>query len=167
MSPRKLTYQNWIVEIGFDPGRKGDISVGADRPRNERIIAAVREAVARLSPLEREFIERYYFCGQSCASIASALNKKEKRIEAIRRQAVIKLRKYLAGFVRKQFRIEVETGPDCPICNSPCKAEIDRLIKNKKKKETWKKIIKMLKEDYSVIIRTPQILISHQKYHMI
>jgi hypothetical protein len=167
MSPRKLTYQNWIVEIGFDPGRKGGISVGGDSPRNERIIAAVREAIARLSPLEQEFIERHYFCGQSCASIASALDRKEKRIETIHRQAVIKLRKYLAGFVRKQFRIDVEIGPHCPICNSSRKAEIDRLIKNKKKEETWKKIIKMLKKDYSVIIRTPQVLIGHQKYHMI
>ncbi len=167
MSNTRLLFQNWIVDLGFDPGHKR-ILLDTDNViiPNERIIKAVRLALGKMSKNEREFIERYYFEGESYIKIGQALRWMPYRIEALHRRAVKKLRKHLAFFVKKEFGIEIEIEYECPICNSPSKGEINELIKVKKPEETWKKIIKTLKEKYGITIKTPQILIGHQKYHI-
>lgn len=162
----RIVYQNWIVEIGVDPSRKNlSITENGVRP-NERVIKAVREAMEKLSPQEREFIERYFFRGESYSQIAQELNMRVYRIERLHRRAVNKLKRHLAGFVRQEYDLEADIGGTCPICNSPFREEIDSLIKNKTERETWRKIIKALKIHYNITVKTPQILIGHQKYHL-
>lgn len=167
MSKGKIIYQNWIVEIGIDPSCKAsyDSKVSRLKP-NDRVIKAVRETLDKLSRVEREFVERYYFHGESYSQIAKALNKRIERIDGLHRRLVNKLKRYLADFVAGEFDLEVEIGANCPICNSPFKDEINNLIKNKKEEETWKIIIKKLKNDYGIEIKSPQILIGHKKYHL-
>jgi len=166
MSNARILFQNWIVDLGFDPGHKR-IILDTDNIiiPNRRIITAVRLALKKMSNNEREFIERYYFKGESYVKIGQALRWIPYRVEALHRRAVKKLRKHLAPFVKREFGIEIDTNYECPICNSPLKDEINRLFKAKKPEETWKKIIKILKEKYKITIKTPQILIGHQKYH--
>ena len=167
MSRRKIVYQNWIVDIGFAPGRTAFI-LFEDSPSepNPEIIAAVKEALANLTPQEREFIERFYFHGQSYLRIADDLGKKPRRVEGLHRRAVNKLKKFLAEFVREKFGVESAVNADCIICNSPYRKEIDAMINAKKDEETWKKIIGILDKHYGIKIKSPQILIGHKKYHL-
>ncbi len=167
MAKGKIIYQNWIVEIGLDPGQIGKIEILSDKVLpNPKIVAAVREAISKLSLSEREFIERYYFQGQSYREISSDCGRKLSRIEGLHRQALARLKKNLAGFTRQQFGIESDIGRNCLICRSADRQKIDRLIMNKNERETWKKIIKILKTKFNILIKTPQVLIGHQKYHM-
>ncbi|UCD93809.1 MAG: sigma-70 family RNA polymerase sigma factor [Candidatus Zixiibacteriota bacterium] len=167
MSRRKIIYQNWIVDIGFAPGRTAFI-LFEDNPSepNREIIAAVREAIEELSPLEKEFVERFYFHGQSYLKIADELGKRPRRIEGIHRRAISKLKKSLAEFVREKFDVETTVDTDCIICNSTFRKEIDAMIDAKKDEETWKNIIGALKKRYGIKIKSPQVLIGHEKYHL-
>ncbi len=167
MSNARVIFQNWIVDIGYDPGRKALI-LDTDNIiiPNKRVAIAVRSALKKMSDVESEFIERYYFKGESYLKIGQVLRWMPYRVEALHRRAVKKLRKHLAVFVKKEFDVDIEIRYECPLCKSPSKDEINRLIKDKKPEETWKNIIKALKEKYKITIKTPQILIGHQKYHI-
>ncbi|MEW5925176.1 MAG: hypothetical protein AB1746_14425, partial [Candidatus Zixiibacteriota bacterium] len=70
-----------------------------------------------------------------------------------------------AAFVRSRFDIAVGAETICPLCNSSYKDQINDLLRNKSKEETWQEIIGILKSKYDIVIKTPQILIGHQKYH--
>ena len=167
MAKRKIVYQNWIVDIGIDPGQIGNLQIIGDKVQpNEKIILAVREALKKLTVTEQEFIEKYYFQGMTYLEISKVMNKRISKIEGLHLRSTNKLKKFLAEFVKEYFGFEANIGQDCLICQSVHKSKINKLIKAKKKCETWKQIIRRLKSDYQLSIKTPQILIGHQKYHM-
>jgi len=166
MSKGRLIFRNWIVEIGCDPReRKLLCQSESESIPNEKIIKIVRQALSKLYPDEQEFVRRYYFEGESYRQIADALHIRFHKMEGMNCRIRQKLKKQLAPFVRDEFDIEVDTGPECPICVSPSRAEIDQLIESKTIKETWRPIIQKLKKEYGITVKTPQILIGHQKYH--
>jgi hypothetical protein len=166
--PEKRTIcQNWVVEHERDSNSgKNHKAQGDDGADENRIDRAVRKALSQLTPLEREFIERYYFSGETPSEIARALDRKLCRLAGIRRRGIAKLKKYLAPFVRREFGLKMARTRNCPICRSPFRAEIDGLIKAKGNSETWKPMMKVIRSRYKVKIGTPQVLISHQKYHI-
>ena len=167
MPRRRIIYKNWIVDIGLDPAcLKQTQRASPKMEYNQKIIKEVRAAAEKLSPKEKEFIERYYFRGESYRDISNYFNKKINRLENIHRRAITRLKRLLADFVKDEFGIKVKKTFICPICLSPYRDNIDALIRQKKKSDTWKKIIKTAKTEFNIEIRTPQILISHQKYHM-
>ena len=167
MAKGKIIYQNWIVDIGIDPGQAGKIQIQSDLVKpDQQVVAEVRKALKKLDPTEQDFIESYYFQGKTYREIAKLQDRRISRMEGLHRRSLAKLKKYLVRFVKERFDIEAEIGRDCIICSSPYKEKIDKLIKAKKKRETWKNCIKILKEKYQIKISTPQILIGHQKYHL-
>ncbi len=165
--PSRISYQNWIAALGqggdFQLGMENDAKESA---RTKRVEKWVNRALAKLTPSEREIITRHYLCGESLYDIARQLGKDPRRTTTIHRRAVIKLKKNLALFVRREFVLKGLSLPDCRLCRSPYRAEIEVIIRAKRKEETWHRIIARLKADYDIKIGTPQILISHQKYHM-
>jgi IS30 family transposase len=161
MAAKKIPYQDWMKIDSIDSDHT--ITEAEKRLTLEYV---VRNAVQNLNPIDREFIERYYFQGQSFFQIAMALGKNPDRIYNIHRRTLKRLRSLLADFAVKRYGVKINNSPDCPLCQSPHKSEIDILIKKKKKSETWKKIIRKLEENYRIRIKTPQVLIGHQKYHI-
>ncbi len=167
MAKGKIIYQNWIVDIGVDPGQSGKLQIQSDLIKpDKQVVAAVRKALEKLEPFEQDFIESYYFQGKTYREIANIQNRRISRIEGLHRRSLAKLKKQLARFVKERFDIDAEIGMDCIICSSDHKVKIDKLIRAKKKQETWKNIIKILKEKYQIQVKTPQVLIGHQKYHL-
>ena len=168
MAQRRIVYQDWLIDNGIDSDFKGLWSSGDKHLQpNQRVIDEVRRAVARLTPIEREFVERRFFQGESFSDISRALNKRPGRIDAIHRRVVNKLKYLLAEFVKKEYGLDMPGRNNCQLCNSVFRAEIDQLIKSKRKEDTWKNIIKVLKARYGIIIKSPQILAGHEKYHFI
>ena len=167
MPKRKIVFQNWIVDIGVDPKhRETLLSDSASPPYNQRINRAVRAALSRLTAPERKFIERFYFQGESCTQIAGELGKPLKWVEGLQRRVVVKLKKELGEFVRKEFEIEILQEKECPLCHSPFRAEIDNLLRTKRKEETWRGVIGILQSKYKLAVKGPQALIGHQKCHI-
>ncbi len=167
MPKRKIVYRNWIVEVGVDPKhREILLSDSAGPAYNQRINRAVRAALSYLTAAEREFIERFYFQGESCSQIAVKSGKPLNRVEGLQRRAVAKLKKELGEFVRNEFGVEIPPEKDCPLCHSPFRAEIDNLIRAKRKEETWRGIINTLQSKYKLAVKGPQMLIGHQNYHI-
>lgn len=166
MSNRRTIYQDWIAELGRDPDQMTDPKPSKARTAAvSRIERAVRKALSDLTSLEREIIERYYFFGQSYAEIAAAIGKYPKRVEGKHNQALAKLRKSLASFVHKEFGLEISRPVGCPLCQSPFRKEIDRLIDSRRENQTWRSIMGTLKQNYNIAVKSPQMLIGHQKYH--
>jgi Sigma-70, region 4 len=164
---RKIVYRNWIVEVGADPKhREILLSDNAGPPYNQRIIRAVRAALSSLTAPEKEFVERYYFQGETCTQIAEALGQPLNRVEGLQRRVVAKLKKELREFVRKEFDLEIPREKDCPLCASPFRAEIDNLIRAKRKEETWRGIIGVLRSKYRLAVKGPQVLIGHRNCHI-
>jgi len=168
MNQRRIVYQDWLIDKGIDPDFMGLWSPDDEnRKPNQRIVDEVRRAVARLTPLEREYVERRFFQGESFPEISRAFNKRLSRIEAIHRRVVTKLKYLLAEFVKKEYGLDMPGRKNCPLCNSVFRARIDRVIKGKRKEDTWKSIIKVLEARYGIVIKSPQILAGHEKYHLL
>lgn len=167
MGKAKIVYRDWIVEYGADP-RLVKREPAQDTPviPNTEIVRVVREALEKLPPFQKELIERYYFLGSSCMELSGDYDLKISEVQAYLGQAVKSLKKSLNSFVRKKFGLVTNRIPDCPVCSSPFRESIDRLILARKPNETWKNIIRILKRDFGVFINTPQVLIGHKKYHM-
>ena len=162
----KMIYQDWIVEIGCDPNHRDEIAVRHDEPApDEGLVAEVNRAINTLTEIEQDFIHLYYFSGRTLMQIARKCNTSYSRVGYLHNRIIRKLRKELAAFVRNRFDLIVSVDETCPICRSCHKEQINDLIRKKGKEETWRRIIGILKSKYGIIIKTPQTLIGHQKYH--
>jgi RNA polymerase sigma factor (sigma-70 family) len=192
MSGRKVVCRNWIVDLGRDPVlvknqrythphgvefvplnktnrfHLSDESVWGSQKeqfRLRQLKEKVSEAVRRLPENEREFIERYYFMGQSYREIADQTGRVTYKLELLHRRAFKLLRKELKEFVRERFGVVVKDFPKCQICNSKFHDQIDYLIATRDKKRSWRPVIKEIRGRFGIKIKTPQTLIGHEKYH--
>lgn len=189
MNSKRIVYQDWIVDLGHEPGNPASgravfpaerlfesieslaeslIGSQTDQSNNshqERIIEAVNEAVSQMGEQEREFVVLYYVMGRNCRQIAEDSGRAMYKLEALHTRVVKQLRTLLADFVSEEFGIKVDRTNTCLICNSPFRAEIDQLLSLKKEDETWRESIKVIKESYQIRIKTPQTLIGHIKFH--
>jgi DNA-binding CsgD family transcriptional regulator len=181
MAAERITYQNWIADLGRDPSQPLDfeersrpIPVGAgdfealndlEPERRRQIREAVAFALSKLSDNERELIEQFHYMGRSYREIAECSGRSIHRLEALHQRVLKKLRTALAPLVKQLYGLGVSTDPDCPICTSPHRASVDGLIRERNRSDTWRPMIRLLKSRFGIIINTPQTLIGHEKYH--
>jgi len=189
MSSSRVIYQNWIADLGRDPAvpvdpdspdeltgqtetRVDEIECSAVRPldpqesqRVERIREAVVEALSRLNENEREVVEQFHLMGRTYREIAELSGRTPHRLEALHERAVKKLRKLLAPLVKELYGLGSGSEVECPICSSPRRSEIDRLITERDQEKTWRPVMRRIKTAFGLKITTPQTLIGHQKYH--
>jgi len=123
-------------------------------------------AISTLTPPEREFVHRYYYDGQSNRVIAAAMRKRVEQLDRFHRRILRRLRNVLADFVAEEYGLAVDIGKNCPICNSRHCDEINRLILTRPPKATWRGVLRILRDRYGLDIKSPQVLIGHQRYHM-
>jgi len=179
--PSKLVYQDWIVALAAltpkgEKWRHEWLTAGKDcdienihSPQSEKrsrlIEKAVRKALAELTSDEQEILELFYFMGESYRSISERSGREVSKLDSLCNRALKKLRKRLTQFAEDTFGISSQQFSNCPLCQSPRRREIDILIHNKPSDSTWREIIKELRADFGIVIRAPQILIGHEKYH--
>lgn len=168
MPQNRIIYQNWIVEIGADPKKIKKSSNFENNVNNnpDNIIKEVNSALAKLDVDEREFIIRFYYMGETYNRIAEISNRSIHKLNAFHQQILKKLNNYLKNFVNGKFNIDINEESLCPICRSEYKPEIDKLIKSRDKRKTWKPLKDLIEKKYHVKFRTPQVLIGHEKYHI-
>jgi RNA polymerase sigma factor (sigma-70 family) len=189
---KRIIFQNWIADLGFDPSDRSvgdpdskknwpEISIedlpessvqtgdtqasGRDETGSSELGRAVRVALDKLTEDEREFVCQFYFMGRSYREISEESARAVYSLEALHRRAMKKLEKHLAAFVKKRFGIASEVKRPCIICQSPRLAEINKLIEQRDKAATWKPVMKRLLEEFGIEIKSPQLLIGHEKYH--
>ncbi|MFH2035706.1 MAG: sigma factor-like helix-turn-helix DNA-binding protein [Candidatus Zixiibacteriota bacterium] len=164
----RIIFQDWIVRLGRDPKKSlMEVLENKEIKPNPKIYEMVQSALNKLTNLERFVITEYHFNGKPCSKIATELDKSRFQIEKTYRRGMNKLRNFLTPFVIEEFGLEMNFNSKCPLCRSSRRLEINQLILAKKEEDTWKKTIAELKEKYHIKITTPQILIGHQKYHML
>jgi RNA polymerase sigma factor (sigma-70 family) len=186
---RRIRYLNWADEVFGDSEEEFTLKVhpggiekeaiaglsyedkrGAEDEEEtfrEETILKVREAVEKLSLLERQFIEYFYFDDKSYREISVILNKSIRRLERIHNRALGKLKILLSEYVKTRFKLDLPEETECLICKSPFRQKLDKLIKAKKEKKTYKSLIRLFKEKYGLEIKTPQVIIGHKKKHMV
>lgn len=172
MSDRKILYRGWITEQGHGPdGRAhsaapGDPDPGLDErePRADSLPDLVDRAIALLDDDEREFIRRFYFMGLSYFELAVQMGRSGHRLDALHRRARTKIRRFLAPLAGAGCA-ETSTQSNCAICRSPHRTEIDQIIAARLPDSTWKPVIAALRDRFGLVIRSPQTIIGHQKYH--
>ncbi|MDF1545687.1 MAG: sigma-70 family RNA polymerase sigma factor [bacterium] len=182
MSQPRIIFQDWIVQLGYDPGHPRADAQSAESGEfktssqlAEEIGREVKKAMTRLAENEREFIRQYYYMGRTYQQIADATGRKLYRLEALHNRAVRKLKKQLTPFVKKRFgpldqfeqkqKTERESENNCPICKSGQRIKVDRIIAGRDKSETWRPVIQKLKAEFNICVSSPQQLIGHEKYH--
>ena len=176
MSGSRLVYQNWIVELGGCPdqvraeaGKAGQVvspgQLAREKERQEMIRGEVADALSTLTDDEKEFIERFYYCGQTYGEISERSGRAIHKLEAIHKRALRKLKKRLQPLVARLYGSEPAHKENCVICDSPFRPQIDRLISSRRQSETWKNVIRIIRSEYGIRIGTPQTLIGHKKYH--
>ncbi|MBN1213535.1 MAG: sigma-70 family RNA polymerase sigma factor [candidate division Zixibacteria bacterium] len=168
-------------EISLEDIKDGFLPDGSVPPRDEKealrqarrrsfIGEQVAWALDKLTADEKEFVERFYYSGQGYREISEKSGRAVYKLEALHKRAVRKLKRELAPVVKQLYNLDIvppETSATitCPICNSPSRKDIDKLIAGRDEKGTWRPIIKILKDKYGLKIKTPQVLIGHEKYH--
>lgn len=170
----RIRYLDWAIEhFGYaDPEmeKKGMPELSTEEKSSivdEETNLRVREAVGKLTPLEREFIEYFYFECKSYQVISQILNKKIHKLERIHNRALSKLKTLLSDYVEARFNLSTPEETDCIICKSPFRHELDKLIQAKKEEETYKSLIRIFKQKYGLDVKTPQVIIGHKKKHMV
>lgn len=171
---RKIKYQNWIYEILTETDSpQENCSAGKTDSELEQ---KVQQALVRLSEKEKIFIEEFYYQGRSYKEISGILKINLKQAEYLHRRAIFKLKNLLADFVERKFKIKVDkvilaksdtnhkSGVVCVICRNPKQKEIEKVIGSKKEYQTWRVILKMLKQKFNLEVKAPQILIGHMKH---
>lgn len=153
-----------LSELSSEDNHQG---LDIEYPYTEETILKVRDAVRRLPPMERQFVECFYFECKTYREISVILNKSIYKLERIHSQALTKLRMLLSNYVKTRFKFDIPKETACIICKSPFRQELDKLIQAKKEKETYKSLIRIFKEKYRLDIKTPQVIIGHKKKHMI
>jgi len=137
-----------------------------DSRRAERIKKAVREAVGQLTPEQQEFVQLYWFEGESLKRIAGLWGSNRYRMNAFKNRIIKKLKKDLAGFVSREFGIKSTVKQNCPICASENSRHINSLLSGKKPSETYGRYIRLINQRFHLDIKTPQVIIGHLKYHV-
>ena len=170
----RIRYLNWATDLfGYSDEEIEEKAVAelSDEDKSqvvdEETSQEVREAVEKLTPLERQFIEYFYFQCMSYKEISLILNKTIRKLERIHNRALGKLKMLLSDYVKTRFKLSIPEETDCMICKSPFRRELDKLIKAKKKEETYKSLMRVFKEKYGLDIRTPQVIIGHKRKHMV
>ncbi len=188
MAKNRLIFQNWLVEIGYDPKLGGphknkieqisidelfdsgfditfEIPDSQQTNRSEIIQQAVKAALEKLDDDEREFIIRFYFMGEKYIEIAEKSDRELYSLVSLHNIAIKKLKRNLKQFVKEQFAVEEPKQSKSYIRDYEHKDAIDKMIVDKHPKATWKKIIGHVAKRYNIKIKSPQILIGHEKYH--
>lgn len=179
MGSSRVVYQNWIVDLGFDPDRRvdlpgedwsatpdGDTQSVESSDRSSKIRLVVGKAISHLDEEEQEFVIHFYFMGESYQSLSDRSGRAIHKLEAVHRRAIRKLKRQLASLVDEMYGLSTTTFVTCPVCRSPDRAELDSLIADRDRRQTWRPVLKELRERFGMKIRSPQILIGHEKYHM-
>ncbi len=173
MSSGRIIYCNWIAEQGPGLPKSCPHNMSSDQmevaERNAASLrllkTAVKQAMESLDEQEKYLIIRFYFMGQTISQISAETGRAGHKLCALHKRAAKKLQKKLAAFAGRRYKIDLTQHLGCIICQSPHRPEIDILLRDRDKSRNLKPVIALLRESYSTIISTPQILISHEKYH--
>ncbi len=176
MRTARVVYTSRAVESSLDQlslrntGLDGFLLSGANGEEASReailIRTKVREALAKLSVDEREFIVLFYFVGRTYAELAESTGRALHKLEALHKRAIRRLRKELAPFVAEEFGIPLPRRvPSCPVCHSKQVEEIDAIIESRDLRSTWRPIIREIRKKFGIAVGSPQQLIGHIKYH--
>lgn len=166
MPKKRITYLNWIVDIGVDPSRIVKSSeVEPDPVVDEELEREVDKALKSMTDEEQELMRQFHFMGRSYVQIADDTGREIYKLASTHKRCLKKLKSRLASFVSGRFGIEIPAEPKCSVCASPFRAEIDCIISLRDKRATWKPVIQAIGEQYGLRIRAPQLLIGHERYH--
>ena len=175
LTKNRIVYQDWIVELGFDPAHREPVretapggptsEEKAEEARVARIRDAVQAALRELTDDEKELIERLHYMGQSYAELAESSGRAVHRLEGMYRRVIRKLRRSLAPLVKEMYGLTSGRPRDCPICASLHRRAIDHIIEARDPRRTWRPVIAEIERRFGLKIATPQILIGHFKYH--
>lgn len=171
---KRIRFLHWATELYgcLDEGIEESVlqnfsNSNESFQRDESLNQEVRKAVEKLSLAEKQFVELFYFEFKSYQEIAQLLKKKDHKLERIHQRALGKLRILLTDFAKNRFRLDVPLKSDCIICNSDFRKELEELIRNKKPEETYARLIRIFKNQYGLNVKTPQLIIGHQRNHMV
>ncbi len=185
----RIIYRDWIVGLGREPSEISRVASqlvnvsghldrefagldglrvlsGVDAARVVRIKEAVHKALKSLDEEEREFVVRFYYMGQTYSELAELSGRSVHKLETLHRQVMRRLRTKLAHLVSNDCRHGREAARRCPICLSPRRYEIDELIRTRNPKETWRGIMRRLKREFGIDVKSPSTLAVHEKYHL-
>jgi len=167
---RRIRYLNWVTELYGCRDGQIESNILQDLPEHQEddlINRQVRKAVKKLSPEEQQFIRLFYFEFKSYQQIGQMTGRRIHKLERAHQRALEKLRIILADFVRERFGLEIGDETDCVICQSPFRRELDGLIRDKGEDETYSRLIRVFKQRYGIVIKTPQVIIGHRRKHMV
>ena len=160
----KIEFIEWIFQTSSQSLWQEQPLTEAERQRRERISKAVREALEKLDATERLIVERHHFQGETLIGIARQLNRKPGAIVNSHRRALRMLCKHLSKFAATEFGIRDEKS-ECCICSCPEREAVDTLIAAKKPEQPYGLLMRQLREQFGLEIRSPQTIIGHRKYH--
>jgi len=174
MSNRRIIYNNWIADYLHDPTRPYRLPIRpqpveplTDREKRDRdsVCHAVQDALAVLDENERHFITLHYYLGWTIRRISERSGRSVNRLAGLHRRALRRLRRELAEFAETRFRFNLDPEQSCPICTSPYRGKIDRLIADRDPDATWAPLMKCIRDRFGITVGSPQLLIGHERYH--
>ena len=137
----------------------------SNQSQDDELSQKVREALDRLDSGEKEALELFHFLGSSIEEISVQMNLTHRGVERLLRSGSLKLRRRLASYVQKRFGIAGDPIKRCPICHTQRRVEAEKIVISKSPEETWRRVIRELREELDIVVSSPQTLVGHVKYH--
>lgn len=190
MPKRRIIYRTWLTDAAAPPTSAASAHPSGDLPlvylaelpdeflstehvaesqketeRQQLLRDVVSRALKHLPQPEREFIEQYYFEGTDYEEMSIRSGRAAHSLVSIHSRALRRLRKELAETVQRLYGIPVQKNERCIICQSVNRRDIDRLLAERDHTQPWGPMMRQLRNEFSLTITKPQIIISHEKYH--
>ena len=163
---RKIRFLNWAYEILTEAVElESNIPLIEDSSSDEELENKVRESLEKLEPEQKLLVELFYFQGKSYRQMERVLKLNNKKLEYLHQRTVADLKFLLSDYVQKRFKIKGDIVPNtCVICEHPKRKEIEKIIDSKKESQTWKRVLKKLKQKFDLEIKAPQALMGHKRH---
>lgn len=126
------------------------------------LIQVVRQAISELPQTNREILEARIYEGLSFREIGvrQKIPRKLAYSEYVAALAILKI--HLSEFARQRWNLKIDGI--CRICTHNKRDEIERLLQNKRKNESWGRFCRRLEQNIGEFFHPPQILINHLRH---
>jgi len=125
----------------------------------------IREKVYDLDEIHRRVIIMYFFENLNLDEIADEIDLHVFQVHKLLSEALLILKHSLAETVQERWPDRFKNLNTCPVCNHPKRHLIEKIIRKKKKNESWRLVNNRLKQKTGQAFNPPSILINHLKYH--
>jgi hypothetical protein len=152
---------DWLSRFAASFSESLEEQAGAD----DAVTETVRRAIMQLPELEQRVVVDYYVFCYPRRVIARHCGLSAQDVDLHRAHAERRLRRILAGFVKRRFGVDPPEDSICPYCRVAAREALARELSARGRDEAWSTLRRRLNGQFGLDVRRVQPLITHCRFH--